>query len=44
MRIAASSPSARFLCAGALDVERHPGWVRRGEARSWLHVYERALS
>jgi SAM-dependent methyltransferase len=29
----------RFLCAGTLDLTRHPELVVAGPSRSWLHVY-----
>jgi SAM-dependent methyltransferase len=29
----------RYLCAGALDLERYPALVPAGPAKSWLHVY-----
>lgn len=36
-RVEALAP--RYVCAGALDGARYPGFRRRGEARSWLQIY-----
>jgi protein-L-isoaspartate O-methyltransferase len=36
---AESRPRGRYLCAGALDLERHAGIVRAGPPSSWLQVY-----
>jgi protein-L-isoaspartate O-methyltransferase len=34
-----SRARARFLCAGALDLNRYPELVAAGPAKSWLQVY-----
>lgn len=33
------TPRRRHLCAGAIDVERHPSLAIAGTPSSWMHVY-----